>query len=185
LEPVILTQPNIPKPLHGVNPRAIKGKVWWDAKRKEAYKSTNYHCLACGVEKAKAKGKQWLEAHEFWNINYTTGICTMTKIVPLCHYCHNFIHSGRLYLCKSHEEIIDILEHGFQILKNNKLKCFFGTSEIAKRCGARTFGVKPEKVKRCNVRWEAWRVILEGEEYYSTFRDEQEWADHWEELNER
>lgn len=117
LKPEILCHPHIPKPLHGVAPRAIKGQTWWDKTRQEAYRSTDYHCVACGVHKHEAKKHKWLEAHEFWNIDYNTGVCEVKSIEPLCHYCHNFIHSGRLSMIvgkeKSKQEVIDILEHGF------------------------------------------------------------------------
>ena len=41
------------------------------------------------------------------------------QIIPLCHSCHNFIHSGRLSITAERDKIIDILKHGFKILEDN------------------------------------------------------------------
>lgn len=183
LLPEILCQPNIPKPLHGLNPRSIKGKDWWDKKRKEAYASTNYNCIACGVHKTKAKKHQWLEAHEFWNIDYKTGICEVIKIVPLCHYCHNFIHNGRLYMImgkeKTWQEVTEILEHGFYILSQNNLKAFPHALELAKFIGAKTYNVKAYKLPEHDTKWENYVMILEGETYKSKFKDYFEWEEYY------
>ena len=96
LHPEILSQPNIPQPLHGLSPRVINGDAWWNATRKEVYARYDYHCIACGVHKTEAQGPKWLEAHEVYDFDYAKGIATVKSIEPLCHYCHNFIHSGRL-----------------------------------------------------------------------------------------
>lgn len=170
LIPEILCHPNIPQPLHGINPRTIKGNEWWDTIRQEVYKSTNYCCSACGVHKSEAKKHKWLEAHEFWQIDYNTGICIVNDIKPLCHYCHNFIHSGRLSMIidkeKSKSEVIEILEHGFRILKANNLKCFPFTQYFAKQIGANTFGVLAYQLKvNPNLKESDFVLIFEGKEY--------------------
>jgi hypothetical protein len=187
LQPEILSHPNIPKPLHGINPRTIMGQKWWDKTRKEVYASTDYHCIACGVHKDDAKGKKWLEAHEYWDVDYKKGTATVSKIVPLCHYCHNFIHTGRLSMIidkeKSKQEAIDILEHGFAILRDNKLKCFPVTLELAKEIGAKRFGVKAYSHPETKVDWGGWKLIFNGKEYYSQFKDYDEWEAHYSKLN--
>ena len=94
-----------------------------------------------------------------------TGVCVVERIIPLCHYCHNFIHSVRLYMAagveNSEQECVNILEHGFQILKRNGLKCFGGTLAVAEALGARCFGVEAAELKvNNNIGLFQRRVIL-------------------------
>lgn len=181
--PQILTHPHIPKPLHGISPRTIMGEEAWNIARQEIYKKYDYHCAACGVAKAQAKGHQWLEAHEFWNINYRTGICIVNSIEPLCHYCHNFIHSGRLGMImkkeKTMDEVIDILEHGFRILASVNLKCFPFTLHFAYGMGAETFGVKAYELPDGDVAWDKWKLVWNGKEYFSKFKSYEEWKQYY------
>jgi hypothetical protein len=178
--PEILMHPNIPKPLHEVNPRNIMGKELWDDLRPRIYASTDYHCIACGVHKEEARGSKWLEAHEFYDIDYGAGKVYVKKIVPLCHYCHNFIHSGRLQMIlgkeKTEEEVIKILEHGFKILAENDLPAFYYTLELAKNLDANTFGVVAATLPDGEMpAWEDWRLVWEGEEYPPKFKTYEEW----------
>jgi len=180
LKPEILTHPNIPKPLHGISPRTIMGDVWWDEKRKEVYASTDYHCIACSIHKTEAKKYQWLEAHEYWKIDYKTGVCKIESIEPLCHYCHSFIHSGRLKMImgkeKSKNEVVEILEHGFKILDDNKLKCFPFTLQLARELGAKTFKVKAYRINiNGTIKWKDWKLIFDSKEYYSNFFNMSQW----------
>lgn len=179
LKPSILCHPNIPKPMHGLNPRIIMGKEWWDVERQKVYASTNYHCVACGVPKIDAKKHKWLEAHEFWHIDYNTGICEITSIEPLCHYCHNFIHSGRLRMIlgkeKSENEVKEILEHGLAILAQHKLKCFPYTLELAQNLDCNTYKVKSYRLPRDTVAWSDWKLIWNGNEYKSKHKNFADW----------
>lgn len=184
IDPSLLTQPNIPKPLHGINPRTMRGKDWWDKVRKEAYKSTDNHCKACGIHKSLARYHKWLEAHEAYKIDYIKGLVIIEKIVPLCHACHNFIHSGRLAKIAgsrecSMEKAIEILEHGFRILAKNNLKCFPGTLMTAEMLQAGTYNVESYEFPEITTRWEDWRMIFEEDIYRPKFATFEEWREYY------
>lgn len=181
----ILLQPNIPKPLHGINPRTIMGQARWDIVRQEAYASTNYHCYACGIHKSKALKHQWLEAHESYTIDYETGCFTLEKIVPLCHYCHSFIHNG-LLLVKTrnyeitHSDCFSILYRGFQVLDRNNLPpnsyalavCLSLTDFIEvlpdwfnEERIIEMFNKREIKKFSKNLDWTDFKLVFEGNEY--------------------
>lgn len=124
--PALLLCPQIPKPMHGVNPRSIKGQRWWDVERWKAYQAANYRCEACGVHKLDALFHKWLEAHEWYDIDYAKGRLTFKYLVALCHACHNYIHQGRLQQLLRQDEISElkyntIIAHGDRILRTAKL----------------------------------------------------------------
>ena len=83
-DPRILLHPNIPKPLHGINPRTVMGQAWWDVERKKAYAAAGFKCEACGVVKKDAMFHQWLEAHEYFDYDYDCGVLRLKKLVALC-----------------------------------------------------------------------------------------------------
>lgn len=188
----LLTHPNIPKPLHGINPRTIKGQEWWDEVRQWAYRENQYHCWACGIHKFQAKYRQWLEAHEYYDIDYTRGEVTLNKIVALCHPCHQFIHSERLWLRYYHcyiryEQIHDIYNHGFALLRLAKLQPYWRTVMFDLRLHGKSkeealdlvtkWGLvnEPEDV----APWQQWHLILDGETYYTPYKNIEEWKQHW------
>ena len=184
LRPEILTQPNVPKPLHGLNPRTVLRKEWWDKARFAAQEKFNFKCAACGVAKSDAKEHQWLEGHEAWDINYNTGICEVTEIVPLCHYCHNFIHSGRLFsliVCPfTNQKAVNVLNHGFRILADNNLKAFTKTVTVAGKLGVDTLGVTNYEPPPVTASWSDFKMKLEGKLYDSLYADYDEWRKYYE-----
>ena len=197
IRPQILTHPNIPKPLHGVAPRAIKGREWWDKTRQEAYKATNFRCAACGIHKNSAAWHPWLEAHEYYDVDYKNGVVRLIEIVALCHSCHNFIHSGRMTALWEKKEIESgkaklILEHGFRQLRRIKAK----PNPVAAMLWCRikglpdpeavlkSAGIKPQVVEPWrSVPWDEWYLDFEGRWHYSLFEDEEDWAAHYNQMN--
>jgi len=174
LQPIILSGAHVPSVLGGVNPRIILGQDWWEKERQKAYKSTGNRCICCGVHKDHAKLHKWMEAHECWNINNVTGVCEVKKIVPVCHYCNNFIHSGRLELILYKEktifEVVDILNHGFRILASHGLTCNPKTLELAHSLGnmVNTYCVRPHDATATKLPMNQYKLLLNGR-YYNRF----------------
>lgn len=171
LNPELLLHPLIPPPLHGVTPRTIKGKKWWDEKRKEAYNKHSNKCHACDIHKNMAKYKKYLEAHESYNIDYDNGIVRLNDIVALCHSCHNYIHSARMMTlvdCKlfSLDKANDIIQHG------NRLVEQLPRNEVLKY-----------KTPQKHCPWELWRIIIDGVGHYSRFKNEEEWSKYYNWIN--
>ena|SRR3990167_558970 len=159
--PSILLHPQIPKPMHSMAPRVVLGQAWWNKEREAAYASSSYHCEACGVAKWEAKYHQWLEAHETYDINYIKGTMTYLRSVALCHYCHNFIHCGRLQWLLdthriNHQKYVAIIQHGEAILAKAGLE-------------------KPKPYAGPFADWKKWRLIINGKKYPGKFKSYDDW----------
>jgi hypothetical protein len=188
LMPDLLLHPNLPKPIHGLNPRTIKGDEWWNEQRQIAYKKNNYCCWACGVDKRDAQYHQWLEAHEIYKIDYSIGEVRFNGICALCHCCHNFIHSGRLSSLYRKKElslsnISFILEHGFVVLKNAKLKMNPFALRVAKEHVPPIFNKYFEygyhEYGMCLAEWNDWYLLMDGKKYKGKFKNFNEWNDEY------
>lgn len=186
-EPSIICHPNIPKPLHGIAPRTIMGDSWWNKIKKKVYLRYDYHCAACGVHKSRAKKNQWLEAHEFYGVDYETGTVVVKSIEPLCHFCHNFIHSGRMTALVGQKNGIGrstvkaILEHGFELCLENDLSCFYVAVELA-----HILEMDPPDELMCytpeinpDIQWGDWKLLWNGKEYKSKFDDQEDWDEFY------
>lgn len=187
---VILTHPNIPKALHGLNPRSLLGQEWWDNQRHAAYRKYGYRCWACGMPKGSDPFKPWLEGHESYQYDYRKGTARLVEVVALCHSCHSFIHSGRLWaLYKagevSHMQIKHIIDTRMEMLQKAGLKPFPATMQIWVvltddlelrdiRAGMYLKRQK-EATPHTNVRWEDWRLILYGHQYKPIIKNMEEW----------
>lgn len=182
--PQLLSAPNIPKPLHGLNPRTIMGRELWDAERQKVYQSTGFHCAACGVHKSMARKHRWLEAHEIFDIDYAKGRAHLLEIAPLCHFCHAFIHSGltRMRARKREitaQEVRDIMRHGCENLRASGTGIFSGTRELCKLVSVNTARIPTLPTPRKMASWSKWRLVWNGKEYKGKFKSMAEWSSHY------
>lgn len=77
---------------------------------------------------------------------------------------------------KSEEEVIEILEHGFAILKKHGLRAFPFTVRLAEELDAETYGVMPNLEPDGEMpAWEDWRLVWQGEEYPPKYKTYEEW----------
>ena len=199
-DPSLLTHPNVPKPLHQVNPRSIRGKTWWDKVRRETYAVHGDHCFACGVHKSRAKGnRKWLEAHERYDIDAEAGRVYFRGLVALCPWCHQFIHSGRLFALYQKGEVSKdfawgVLTHGMNLLdrcnkeRGTDLKPFWFTLVFAymlsgNRSIEDALDIVRKKVDITDgpaAPWEEWRLILDdGSEHGPKFETYESWLEEF------
>lgn len=86
VRPWLIYCPEIPPALHGINPRTIKGKDWWDYERRQAYAKNNWCCWCCGA------GSTRLEAHEVYCYKPSKHEAVYLYATALCTDCHHSIH---------------------------------------------------------------------------------------------
>lgn len=163
--PSLLLLPQVPKPMHGVAPRVVLGKTWWDQIRREAFARTHYCCAACGVWKMEARYHKWLEGHEVYSIDYPRGLMTYVETVGLCHCCHNYIHVGRLQALLeqgeiSHAKFRTIIARGNAILDRASLQ-------------------RPDPYTGRMAKWGNWRLVIGRRKYPPRFKSEKEWTEHF------
>lgn len=137
-EPKLLAHPNIPHELSGVAPRVILGDLWWEKTKEQVKRSTDFHCKACGRHRSEDAFHNWIECHEVYWFDYKNNVAKFERVVPLCHTCHSFIHSGRLIaLYEEDEEVVTykkvqtVLEHGFALCAQFGVRPFYTTVEAA------------------------------------------------------
>ena len=172
LRPEVLLCDNVPKPMHGVAPRVVLGDKWWNATRKTTYKSTLYHCVACGVHKSKARGRQWLEAHELYKIDYKKGLMIYLESIPLCHFCHNYIHDGRMISLMAKDKFHYgkykyIIRHGDRVLSNSGLKRLTYKERE---------DINIDRILNNEMaEWSKWRLVIGKKKYKPKFKSDYAW----------
>lgn len=168
--PEVLLFTGVPQPLHGVAPRIVLGRKWWDAERKAAYKSTDHHCIACCVHRTCAESRQWMEGHEVYTIDFAKGRMKYVRTVPLCHYCHNYCHQGRLqWLVETgklhHSKYASIIQHGDRVLLEAGLE-------------------RKPIVLGVVAPWSKWRLVIGRKTYPPLHASAEEQAQHYKGIDE-
>ena len=154
--PELLLQQPIPKPLHGLTPRSIIGSTRWNNEKEIMRVRTKERCEACG-----RKSKDGLEAHECYEVDYKKCTMIFTEVVGLCWRCHGFIHSGFIQSqvakkLMTFSEMSEIVARGFKILSKAGL---YRTHDYPSMFD-----------------WSKWRLIYDGKEYKSKFKNYEAWA---------
>lgn len=170
--PELLLCPNIPKPMHGMAPRVVMGSKWWNKTRDAAYRSTLFCCLACATSKHEVKGKRWLEGHELYTVDYKLGQMTYVETVPLCQYCHMYIHDGRMRAMVLKRELtqkkfITVIQHGDAILAQANLKRLTHNEREAE--------IASKMLDGDVAAWKDWRLVFDGKEYKPKFKSPEHW----------
>ena len=200
----LLTMPNIPKPLHAVNPRLIMGETAWTKVRKKAYYDAGYRSEISGILSASPGG---LHAHEVYDINYVTGVCTFKRVCAITPQEHvYFIHSGRaITMWKNHnplyttEKLLAGVENGFKLIyewnkshpHRPKLKAYQTfvdylkypeiSEEMLRLIKKYEIQFWGEDLKRaCD--WEDWKLVIKNpdgtkSEYPTPYADYQAWEE--------
>lgn len=191
----ILTMPNVPRPLHSLAPRTILGNSAWNQIRRECYERANDTCEVCGCKPDDMKARQ---AHELYHIDYVKGESKFVRTICLCKTCHLLcIHTGRALTLWSKgsplistKNLLDGAEHAFAIISsyNQKYKAelkVYSTFaeylkhdelrepmlELIKKYDVKFYSEDPKKI----APWGEWRLILDGEEYPTPYKNEKEW----------
>lgn len=200
----LIAMPNIPKPLHGegCQPRTIYRPKDWNAMRRGCYEKANDTCEICGE---CPEDKRRRQAHEIYVIDYEHGTSTFVGCVCLDTLCHlACIHNGRALTLWSKgsplstkEFLLDGAEHAFKIiseynkdnpgadlraystyveyLKHDELR--EPMLELIKKYGIKLYMEDPKKI----AKWSEWKLILDGKEYPTPYKNEKEWKKAMEE----
>jgi hypothetical protein len=189
----LLTMPNIPLPLHGLNPRSIYGKEAWDKIRLGCYEHSGHRCEACG----RCLEPNKFDAHEMYTFRYSEGLAIFSRLVCLCRSCHMGIHSGRTFARYKEGEIskaayLKIIEKLFRNISeynnthlNEKPLRVYRT--ILSQLDDPTIG---EEIKVLidrydiefygeehfsSVQWRDWQLSWCGQTFRSLYKTKQDW----------
>ena len=191
----LIAMPNIPRPLHGVNPRTLLGASTWNRMRKFCYNQANDTCEICGY---KPENLRHRHGHEVYEIDYAKGTAKFVKVFCVCSMCHlACIHTGRaLTLWKKDnplyptEFLLNGAEHAFKIISEYNhdypdadLRAYSTFLDYLKHDELKRpmeeliakYNIKFYTEVEDMVEWKDWKLIIGDREYQTPYTSESEW----------
>ena len=157
--PELLLHPNIPKPLHGVNPRTVLGDAWWKKEKGVVHNKYGNICWACGETHTV------YNVHETYKIDYIKCTSTYIESVLLCVDCHMYVHSGLMErLVLTGKMTVDE--------RNRRLDLGDKLIEDIDR-------LPDDYLVECKCKWSEWRLVIDGKSHKPKFKCEREWAEFY------
>lgn len=201
----LIAMPNIPKPLHGVNPRTLLGAGTWNKMRKACYVEANDTCEICG---AKPENLRHRHGHEVYEISYSQGTAKFVRVFCVCSLCHlACIHTGRALTLWKHDNplyptefLLQGAEHAFKIIseynKDNPKADLRAYSMFLEYLKHDELKEPMEKlIKKYNVKfytevtdmvdWGDWKLLIGDEEYKTPYKTEKDWEEAMEEQRKK
>ena len=201
----LIAMPNIPKPLHGVNPRTLLGSGNWNKMRRACYAAANDTCEICG---AKPENLRHRHGHEVYEISYSQGTAKFIRVFCVCSLCHlACIHTGRaLTLWKQNnplyptEFLLQGAEHAFKIITEyNKdhskadLRAYAMFLEYLKYDGLKEpmeklikkYDMKFYTEVTDMVDWGDWKLLIGENEYPTPYQNEKDWEEAMKERSKK
>lgn len=201
----LIAMPNIPRPLHGrsCQPRTILRPSEWDAMRKACYEESNDTCEICGEKPENLRNRH---GHEVFRIDYEKGTSEFVRVFCVCYLDHiGCIHTGRALTLYSQgnplfpaefllagaekafaiissynhdhpeQEPVRLYSTWIEYLKYDELR--EPMLELMKKYDAKFYMEDSKKT----APWGQWRLVFNGEEYPTPYKNEKEWKKAMEE----
>jgi len=93
----------IPRTSWFTNVRSAVDPRDWERLRQMVYRRADYRCEFCDAERDNPAGV-FLEAHEWFSYDETSGVQTLRRLICLCTLCHRAVHFGLATLQGKAEE---------------------------------------------------------------------------------
>lgn len=193
----LIAMPNIPRPLHGVNPRTLLGASTWNRMRRRCYAEANDTCEICGH---KPENLRQRHGHEVYEIDYAHGTAKFVKVFCVCSMCHlGCIHTGRALTLWKHgnplyptEFLLQGAEHAFKLIneynKDNPkadLRAYSTFLDYLKHDELREpmekliekYNVKFYSEVEDMAEWGDWKLIIGNNEYNTPYADKDAWKE--------